>query len=121
MESFAKRLQEMKQIADFECVQSKRIIGITSYAASKFQALIQLLRSPIGKNTPRNSIPYSQTLSFAVIIVGAQNILEAHTIAVLTTNLEHLILIDECKTSLLLYEKMLRVNVFHRRYKEIER
>lgn len=48
LESFSKRLDEMRQIADFQCIKSKRIIGITSYGASKYQALIQLLESPIG-------------------------------------------------------------------------
>ncbi|KAG4070493.1 hypothetical protein HA402_005725 [Bradysia odoriphaga] len=81
LESFSKRLDEMRQIADFESIKSKRIIGITSYCASKFQALIQLLQSPI------------------VIIEGAHNILEAHTTATLTTNLEHLILIGQKKMS----------------------
>ncbi|XP_037031769.1 uncharacterized protein LOC119071146 [Bradysia coprophila] len=81
LESFSKRLDEMRQIADFESIKSKRIIGITGYGASKFQALIQLLQSPI------------------VIIEGAHNILEAHTIATLTTNLEHLILIGQKRMS----------------------
>lgn len=48
LESFSKRLDEMRQIAEFERINSKRIIGITSYGATRFQTLVQLLQSPIG-------------------------------------------------------------------------
>lgn len=97
LESFSKRLDEMRQIAEFERIKSKRIIGITSYGATRFQALVQLLQSPIGVSYLVKKNCHSDDRNnfsiITVIVEGANNILEAHTIATLTTSLEHLILI----------------------------
>lgn len=43
------RLQEeMKQIAEFQAIKSKRIIAMTSTGAARCNVLIQLLQTPIG-------------------------------------------------------------------------
>lgn len=67
--------EEIKQVGEYQLIKSKRVIGMTSTAAARCNALMQLLATPI------------------VVFEEAAEILESHIVAALTKNVQHLILI----------------------------
>lgn len=51
LQSISRRQEELKQIGQYHLIKSKRVIGMTSTGAARCHSLIQLLQTPIGKNS----------------------------------------------------------------------
>uniref|UniRef100_A0AAR5PM44 RZ-type domain-containing protein n=1 Tax=Dendroctonus ponderosae TaxID=77166 RepID=A0AAR5PM44_DENPD len=69
--------QEMQEIENTQIMRQKMVVGITTTGAARFKSSIQALRCPI------------------VIVEEAAEVLEAHIVASLTNNCQHLILIGD--------------------------
>lgn len=49
LQSISRMQEEIKQIGEYQLINKRRIIGITSTGAARCNALIRLLQTPIGK------------------------------------------------------------------------
>lgn len=79
LKSTSIRLDELRQIENFNLIKDKRIIGMTTTYAARCHGLLQLLKTPI------------------VIVEEAAEILESHIVAAITNHTQQLILIGDHK------------------------
>lgn len=77
LRKISRKLDELKQISDFNTIKDKRVIAMTTTYASRQNVLLQLLSTPI------------------VIIEEAAEVLESHIVASLNKNIQHLIMIGD--------------------------
>lgn len=77
LRKISRKLDELKQISDFNNIKDKRVIAMTTTYASRQNILLQLLSTPI------------------VMIEEAAEILESHIVASLNKNVQHLIMIGD--------------------------
>lgn len=77
LRKISRKLDELKQISDFNTIKDKRVIAMTTTYASRQNILLQLLATPI------------------VIIEEAAEVLESHIVASLNKNVQHLIMIGD--------------------------
>lgn len=102
LKSTSRRLDELKQIGEYNVIKDKRVIGMTTTCAARCHGLLKLLQTPIGIILFRyildsyvifNNFEFNLT----VLIEEAAEILESHIVAALTPHTQHLILIGDHK------------------------